>query len=117
MTIGQLITIYHFNMKLYRAIVENLCDDENYLESTIYLDYKEFDVIRKTSHFWVIKVNNKEKRVGINSKSKFANITKEKALIDAAHRNRRYRSILNARLLYAKKVLNFINDQIDKKNQ
>jgi hypothetical protein len=102
-------------MKLYRAVVTNLCDDEDYLESTIVLDYKEFDVIKETLHYYVINFNSKEKRIGINSKSKFANITKEKALIDAAHRNRRYRAILNAKILYAKKVLNFINDKLDKK--
>ena len=103
-------------MILYRAIVENLCDDEDYLVSTIYLDYKEFNVIRDTLHFWIIKVNGKEKRIGKNSKAKFANITKEKALIDAWHRNSRHRSILNSKLLYARKVSNFINDQIDKKD-
>jgi hypothetical protein len=101
-------------MLLYRATVMNLCDDEDYMKSTIYLDYTQFKVIKETFHFYIIKVNGKNKRIGINSKNQFATPTKEKALMDAWHRNRRYRSILNSKLEYAKRINNFIKEQINK---
>lgn len=99
-------------MKLYRATVLNLCDDEDYLKSTIYLDYSQFYVIRETEHFYVIKLNGKEKRIGKKSKSQFASESKEIALNNAYHRNNRYRSILNSKLQYAKRVNNFLKDQL-----
>lgn len=101
-------------MILYRAIVENLCDDEDYLKSTIYLNYEEYSIFRMTKCFWIIKVNGKYKKVGKNSKNKFATCSKEKALMDAWHRNRRYASILNAKLAYANRVRDFIKEQFKK---
>lgn len=100
-------------MKLYRAVVENLHDDENYMNCTIYLNYEEYSIFRMTECFWIIKANGKFKRIGKNSKNQFASDTKEKALMDAWHRNRRYRSILNAKLEHAKRVNNFLKEQIN----
>ena len=99
-------------MVLYRAIVENHGDHEDFLRTTLYVQYQEFKVIRETLHFYIIQVNGKDKRIGINSKAQFAASSKEIALMNAWHRNRRHRSILNARLAYAKKVRDFINEQI-----
>ena len=101
-------------MKLYRAIVENMMDDEDYLKSEIYLTYKEFEVIRQTECFFVIKINGKEKKIGKFSKNMFATFTKQKALKDAMFRNYRHISILNSRLIYAKKVKEFIKEQLCK---
>jgi hypothetical protein len=99
-------------MVLYRAIVENHGDDEDFLKSTLYIWYQEFEVIRETLHFYIIKVNGKERKVGKKSKSQFASSSKEKALMDAFYRNKRHRSILNARLAYAKKVRDFLTQKI-----
>ena len=100
-------------MKLYRAIVE-----KNHISEIIYelsLDYKQFEVIRETHYFYIIKVNGKEKRIGKKSKAQFAATTKEKALMDAWHRNRFYRSILSAKTKHANMVKDFIKKQIDLK--
>jgi len=99
-------------MKLYRAIIENMFDQEDLLSSRINLIYDEFEVIRETTNFYIIKVNGKERKVGKESKAQFAAATKEKSLIDAWHRNRIYRSILKAKVEYAKKVNNFIKEQL-----
>ena len=101
-------------MVLYRAIVENHGDHEDFLRTTLYVQYQEFKVIRETLHFYIIQVNGKDKRIGINSKAQFAASSKEKALMDAFHRNRRHRSILNARIEYAKKVRDFLKENINK---
>ena len=99
-------------MVLYRATVVNLQNDEDYLKSDIYIHYQEFEVIKETLHFYIIKVNGKNKRIGINSKRQFAAATKEKALMDAFYRIVRHKSILNARIEYAKKVRDFLKEQI-----
>lgn len=100
-------------MKLYRAIVENLCNDEDYLKSEIYLTYKEFEVIRQTECFFVIKINGKEKKIGKLSRNQFATFTKQKALKDAWYRNRMYRSILDTKIKHAERVRDFIKNKID----
>ena len=97
-------------MKLYRATVENIC--EHFDDPSFYILYKEFEVIRETPAFYIIKVNGKERKVGKKSKAQFAAATKEKSLIDAWHINRRYGSILNAKVEYAKKVNRFIKEQL-----
>jgi len=101
-------------MVLYRATVVNLQNDEDYLKSDIYIHYQDFNVIRETPAFYIIKVNGKERKVGKKSKAPFAATSKEKALMDAFYRNRRHRSILNARIEYAKKVRDFLKENINK---
>ena len=98
-------------MKLYRAIVNNTHD--HYDDPGFALYYQEHEVIRETPAFYIIKINGKEKRIGKKSKSQFAAPTKEKALMDAFYRNLRHRSILNSRMEYAKKVRDFIKEQIN----
>ena len=83
-------------MTLYRAIVKNLGDDEDLLLCNLYLDIEQYNIIRESEFFYIIRVKGKERRVGKNSKSQFAATTQEKALSDAYLRNRRYKSILNA---------------------
>lgn len=98
-------------MTLYRAIVNNA--HEYYDDPSLHIYYNEYEVIRETPAFYIIKLNNKDRKVGKNSKAPFAASTKEKALMDAWHRNRHHRSILNVRLEYAKKVRDFLKEQIN----
>lgn len=97
-------------MILYRAIVENA--NEHFDDPSLFVRYQEFQVIRETPAFYIIKVNGKDRKVGKKSKAQFASSSKDKALMNAFYRNKRHRSILNARISYAKKVRDFLNEQM-----
>jgi hypothetical protein len=100
-------------MTLYRASVINLCDNEDYLISQIELHLETFNVIRETQCFFIIKVKGKERKIGKKSIRAFAATSKEKALMDAWHRNSTYKGILRAKLHYADRVGKFLKEQID----
>ena len=94
-------------MKLYRAQIVNYGDPYGYLDLSIHII--EYDVIRQTDYFYIIKVNNKEKRVGKNSIKSYAAPTKEKSLNDLILRNYMQIAILKSKLIYAEKVKEFLN--------
>lgn len=61
---------------------------------------EKYFVLRQTKCFYIIKISGRERKVGINTTKRFANITEEGAIKDLYYRNRRTLRILNARLDY-----------------
>jgi hypothetical protein len=91
---------------LYRAVVIDFGD-------SLVLHYQKHVVVRETAAFYVVMINRKERRVGKHSRSQFAATTKEKALMDAFHRNIRHRTILKSRMTFADRAANFLIEQIN----
>ena len=100
-------------MLLYRSVVIDNYDFDFWESTDFKIHYSEHLVIRETLEFYVVKINGKERRIGKYSRRQFATTTKEKALMDAWHRNATHKGILRARLEYAERVGNFLKDQID----
>ena len=101
-------------MRIYRATVNNIGNDEDYLKSDIEVIYHEYDVIKETKMFYIINIKGKNKRVGKFSKSAFDRKKKEDALIDCYYRNIRHKYLLNIRMQYSVKVREFLKNQIHK---
>ena len=100
-------------MLLYRAVVIDNYDFDFTDTPDFKIHYQEHLVIRETFKFYVVRINCKERRIGKYSKRQFAVTTKEKALMDAWHRNATHKGILRAKLEQAERVGKFIKDQID----
>jgi Ribonuclease G/E len=98
---------------LHRVTVEPNNESEDILECSLDLNYHKYIVIKETEHFYYIKVNGKNRKVGKNTKAAFARTNIDDALMDAWHRSNRHRCILNARIAYADKVSNFLKSQIN----
>jgi hypothetical protein len=87
-------------MKLYRIELVNFAGPGENIE--FHEICRDFNVVRETLCFYIIRIGMKEKKIGKTSKGKFANTSKELALKDAYARNRLHYRFLKHSLYLAK---------------
>lgn len=97
-------------MRLYRATVYN--SNEGLNPPNLKIHYSEFDVIRETPCFWIVKRNGKELKIGKESKGKYANTSKELALKDLYFRNKISTSMARYRLVLSLHINHYLKDKV-----
>lgn len=97
-------------MRLYRATVYN--SNEGLNPPKLNIHYSEFDAIRETPCFWIVKRNGKELKIGKESKGKYANTSKELALKDLYFRNKISTSMARYRLILSLHINHYLKDKV-----